>query len=68
MMLVQKNRKCVVQMDNNGNVIHEFKSIRDAERNTKVNRRCIKWCLDGKQKHAGGFIWMYKRGETNEIY
>lgn len=68
MMLAQKMRKCVIQMDDNGNVIHEFKSIRDAERNTKVNRRCIQWCLDGKQKHAGGFIWMYKRGETNAIY
>jgi hypothetical protein len=27
---------------------------------TNIGRRCIKWCLDGKQKHADGFLWKYE--------
>jgi hypothetical protein len=59
LITLQKNRKSIIQMDDLGNVIQMFPSIRNAEKVTNINRRCIKWCLDGEQKHAGGFCWIY---------
>lgn len=59
LITLQKNRKSVVQLDDIGNIIDVFPSIRNAEKVTNISRRCIKWCLDGKQKHAGGFCWIY---------
>lgn len=59
MVAFQKTCKKIIQIDDVGNIINVFRSIRDAERKTSINRRCIKWCLDGKQKHAGGFVWKF---------
>ena len=53
----QKNCKAVIQMDDNGKVLAIYESIRDAERKTNINSRSIAFCLDGTNKHAGGFIW-----------
>jgi group I intron endonuclease len=53
----QKNSKAVVQMTDEGEVVAIYGSIRDAERQTNINRRCISFCLNGTCKHAGGFIW-----------
>lgn len=58
----QKNAKKVLQMTDMGEVLGEYESIRDAERKTGVHRRSIAFCLDGTNKHAGGFIWK----EVNE--
>jgi group I intron endonuclease len=61
MMYAQNTRKKIVQMDDNDTIIQKFESIREAERKTKISRRCISWCLNGEQKHAGGFVWKYER-------
>lgn len=57
----QKHSRRVLQMTDSGDVVGEYESIRDAERKTGINRRSISFCLDGTNKHAGGFVW--KGGE-----
>ena len=47
-------------MDNNGNVINEYKSIVDASKLTGIDRTQIGRVALGKSKHAGGFVWKYK--------
>ena len=50
----------VLQCDDNGNVINEFDSISQAERETSASSTCIYKALRGEQKHAGGYVWKYK--------
>ena len=49
--------KEVFQYDKDGHFIEKFKSIREAERKTGINRRNISSCCNGKAKSAGGFLW-----------
>jgi len=55
-------RKTVLQLNLNGNIINEFKSIRDAEKFTNINRAHISKCCNNKPlyKTAGGYIWKFK--------
>ena len=53
----QKGSKAVLRLDDTGTVLCEYESIRDAERQTGINRRSISFCLNGINKHAGGFVW-----------
>ena len=63
--LVERNKvfnaraTSIVQLDSDGKLINEFKSIRDASSKTNINRLCIANVCKGKQNHAGGFKWMY---------
>lgn len=57
---IKKRSKAVVQMDNNGNVINEYKSIVDASKSTGIDRTQIGRVALGNSKHAGGFVWKYK--------
>ena len=54
-------RKTIVQIDENGEIIAHFDSIRDAENVTSVSRESISAVLHGRQKMAGGYYW----AETN---
>lgn len=51
----------VVQKDLNNNVIKEYKSIREATRETGIEHSCICRCCTGERnaKTAGGFKWSY---------
>ena len=51
----------IIQLDENGKFIGEFKSIREASNKTNINRLCIANVCKGKQNHAGGFKWMYSQ-------
>lgn len=42
------------------NIIATFKSCREASRATGAHRGCIAACIDGKIRHAGGFMWRKK--------
>ena len=55
----QHEMKSIVQLDLNGNFIKQYESIRDANRQTNINRQCISFCLQGKYQTAGGFKWVY---------
>ena len=50
----------VIQLSKDGNVLNEFYSIRDAQRNTGIPNQHISACVNGKRKTAGGYIWMKK--------
>lgn len=51
-----KSRK-VQAFDKDGNFVMEFNSITEATKETGINQQCISFCLAGKYKHAGGYVW-----------
>lgn len=51
-------------MDEEGNVIRLFESIKEASRQVHVNEKSIRLCANRLQKHAGGYCWKFK--EYNE--
>lgn len=51
------NHKPVRQLDLDGNVIAEYKSVNEAVRMTKV--WCVRKCCVGEYKTAGGYKWEY---------
>ena len=59
----EKQKKNVIQLDDFGNIIAEYESIKQAEKETGVNNSKITMCCKGKRKHAGGFCWRYGKGE-----
>lgn len=44
-----------------GEFIKEYPSIRNASIENKIDPKCIRCCLQNKQKQAGGFIYKYKK-------
>ena len=56
----EKRSKKVVQLDLDDNVLNEFKSMVQAERETGVPRSNISSCCNGKLKSSGGFKWVKK--------
>jgi len=54
---VFKSKKRYMQMDDDGNLINEFESLSEAIKITDINSKSIRDCCNGKQKHAGGFVW-----------
>lgn len=60
------NGKCskkVLQYDINGNLIKEWPSTNEIERQTGYLHNSIVRCCNGKQKNAYGYKWEYKNGE-----
>jgi len=57
---VESNSIVVEQRDYNGNVVNEFKSGREASRQTNVDQSSIIKCCKGKVKRAGGYTFNYK--------
>lgn len=61
--------KKVQAFDKKGNFLMEFHSISEAHRQTGVNQQCISFCIAGKYKQAGGYIWkeiVKEEGGMNE--
>lgn len=58
---ISMSKKSVMQLDDNGNIVNEFISIREAERQTKIDSSSISRCCDNKRKSAGGFYWSYNK-------
>ena len=56
----EKLSKKVIQLDLNDNVLNEFESMGQAERETGVPRSNISRCCNGKRKSAGDYKWMKK--------
>ena len=51
------NQYAVTQLDQSGNVIAEFNSVKMANAVTGINYCSICECCNGTQKTAGGFMW-----------
>ena len=49
--------KPVIQYNDAGEKIAEFKSIGEASRKTGVSKYGIRDCIKGKQKTCGGYLW-----------
>ena len=56
----EKCFKKVIQLDLNDNVLNEFESIKQAERETGIFATSISACCNGKVKRAGYFKWRKK--------
>jgi hypothetical protein len=54
------NFKPVLQIKD-GYIIAEYHSALEAERKTGVNCICISRCCRDIYKHAGGYVWKYKK-------
>lgn len=54
-----KRNKEVFQMDNNGNIISKFKSVKLASVETSTNKTSIAKVCRGERKSAGGYYWKY---------
>jgi len=62
----ENTSKAIYQVDLTGEIIAEYESINSAERQTRVNRKSIRDVLNGRQKTAGGYYWIYKNLEKEE--
>ena len=58
--IAEKLSQKVIQLDLNDNVLSEFESMHQAERETGVTLSSISSCCNGKLKSAGGFKWRKK--------
>ena len=56
----EKLSKTVLQYSKDGELIKEWKSTRDIERNLGYNQGNISSCCLGKYKSAYGYVWKYK--------
>ena len=56
----EKLSQKVIQLDLNDNVLNEFESMVQAERETGVSRRSIGRCCNGKLKSSRGYKWKRK--------
>ena len=54
--------KQVLQFTKEGELIAEYPSLHEAERQTGCNHGNICECCKGKQKSCRGYIWKYKEG------
>jgi hypothetical protein len=52
--------KEVLQLDMDGNIINQYKSLKEASEKTGSRITGISLCCSGKYKHSNGFIWRYK--------
>ena len=55
------------QYDDDMNLIAEYDSATLAAKAVGSNRTSIRNCANGKQKHAGGFIWRYLDPQTDQV-
>ena len=58
------NRR-IGQYDDEMNLIAEYDSATVAAKAVGSNRTSIRNCANGKQKHAGGFVWRYLDQQTD---
>ena len=54
--------KIILQIDLNGNIIADFPSLCEVERQFGYERASVSRCCLGKQKTSYGYKWQYKNG------
>ena len=52
-------KKTIAQYDKDDNLVNEFYSLAEAEKETKINHHGISYCCKGIRKTSGGFKWKY---------
>ena len=58
---IYANTKPILQFSKNGELIAEYSSLTEAERQTGCNNSHICECCKGERKSASGYIWKYKK-------
>lgn len=58
--------KAVHKCDLQNNILETYESLREANRQTGVDRKSIKQCCENLRKTAGGYKWKYADKEENE--
>ena len=62
--IAAKRKKITLQIDPNTNeIIKEWPSIAEAEKQLGVSFGHISMCCNGKRKTCGGFKWEFKKGD-----
>lgn len=57
----EKNSKPVLQLTKDSELVAEYPSMKDAERQTRISQSSISRCCRGKRyKSCGGYLWKYK--------
>lgn len=64
----RKNQKPVIQMTLDGRFINEYLSLKEASNKTNIGKDNIHKCIKGKNRYAGGYIWLYKDEYENKLY
>jgi group I intron endonuclease len=59
----KRQRKAVCQYDIDGNFIQTYKSIREAVRETGIDRQQLSACCNKMALSAGGFFWCFVDGD-----
>ena len=61
--------KTVYQYTLNLQPVNVYSSVKEASKQTKINKSCINACCNGKQKTAGGYIFTYESltNSTNQL-
>lgn len=54
------NKRPIIQLNDNMEIINKFDSIAEAVRQTGINSKSIRDAAKGVQKHAGGYVWRYE--------
>jgi len=57
---VENTAKAICQIAPDGKIVAEYESIKKASKVSGVNNKSIREVLNGTQKTAGGFHWVYK--------
>lgn len=65
-MAKSKKKNPIAQYDKNMTLIRVHLGIKDAQRNTGVNRNSIREVCRGNRSDAGGYIWRYYKEAINE--
>ena len=63
----RKNQKSVIQKTLDGKYVKTYISVKDAFEKTGINVDNICKCISGKNRHAGGYVWMYEENEWHII-
>ena len=56
-------KRPVIQLDLTGNPVAEYISIAQASRESGIGRRSICCALNGTQKTAGGYCWVFQKAD-----
>lgn len=65
---INEKRRSVYQYDLSGIFIKSYKSVSEAEKETKIPYYRISSCANNKTKSAGGYMWSYIKKEKIEPY
>ena len=55
------NRKAILQLDLEGNLVKEFNSIKEASEELGIHKKYIGACCNGRYKQAKGFVFKFKQ-------